>query len=128
MRYLCECDLIQICVKLTDCLLWIALKSELQEYSTEEFYDYLTNQAFPSIRLPVQFLAAEAEIAWDNEKEARPIFDHLVSRFTGASEVESAILPAGGHNYEFSLNVGILWKRRKSFLDKLVRLYAHQEG
>ncbi|EEA21172.1 hypothetical protein EYB25_008632 [Talaromyces marneffei] len=95
------------------------IKSEIREFSSDEFYDYLVNKAYPAIKLPVQYLCAEAEIVWDNEKEARPIFDHLVSKFTGAPEVDSAILPRGGHNYEFSLNYGILSDKRKTFLEKL---------
>lgn len=102
--------------------LQIGMKSELREFSTPEFYDYLVNKVYPAIKVPVQYLCAEAEVVWDNEKEARPIFDNLVSKFTNASEVDSAILPRGGHNYEFSLNYGILWDKRKTFLEKLVRL------
>ncbi|OKL57253.1 hypothetical protein UA08_07419 [Talaromyces atroroseus] len=95
------------------------LKSELKEYSSNEFYDYLVNRAFAGVNIPIQYLAAEAEIAWDNEKEGRPIFDDLVSRFKAAPEVESAILLGGGHNYEYSYNVGILWDKRKAFVEKL---------
>lgn len=98
------------------------IKSELREFSSDEFYDYIVNKVYPAIKIPVQYLCAEADIHWDNEKEARPIFDSLVSKFTSASEVDSAILPRGGHNYEFSLNYGLLWGRRKAFLEKLVRL------
>ena len=97
------------------------VKSELREFSSKEYYNYLVGRVYPGITVPVQYLAAEAEIVWDNEKEARPIFDGLVSRFKSAPEVESAILPRGGHNYEFSHNVGLLWDKRKAFVEKLVR-------
>ncbi|KUL85401.1 hypothetical protein ZTR_07011 [Talaromyces verruculosus] len=100
------------------------IKSELREFSSNEFYDYLVNKVYPAIKIPVQYLCAEAEVVWDNEKEGRPIFDNLVSKFTNASEVDSAILPRGGHNYEFSLNYGLLWDKRKTFLEKLANKNA----
>jgi hypothetical protein len=100
----------------------IVLKSELAEYFSTEFYNYLVGQVFAGVNIPVQFLAAEAEVVWDTEKEGRPIFDGLVSRFKAAPKVESAILLGGGHNYEFSHNVGILWDKRKEFVEELVRL------
>ncbi|EED20772.1 oxidoreductase, 2OG-Fe(II) oxygenase family, putative [Talaromyces stipitatus ATCC 10500] len=100
------------------------IKSEIREFSSDEFYDYLVNRVYPAIRVPVQYLCAESEIVWGNEKEARPIFDNLVSRFTNAPEVDSAILPRGGHNYEFSLNAGTLWEKRKTFLKKLINKAA----
>ncbi|KAI7971352.1 hypothetical protein EIK77_002464 [Talaromyces pinophilus] len=100
------------------------IKAELREFSSNEFYDYLVNKVYPAIKIPVQYLCAEAEVVWDNEKEGRPIFDNLVSKFTNASEVDSAILPRGGHNYEFSLNYGLLWDKRKTFLEKLANKNA----
>ncbi|KAH8691629.1 putative oxidoreductase [Talaromyces proteolyticus] len=95
------------------------IKSEIREYGTNEFYEYMLNEVFPGIKVPVQFLAAEAEIIWDSEEQGRPIFNNLVSRFKGAPNVESAILPRGGHNYEFSHNVGQLLQKRNLFVQTL---------
>ena len=61
------------------------IKSEIREFSSKEFYDYLVNKVYPAIKIPVQYLCAEAEVVWDNGDEARPIFDNLVSKFTNAS-------------------------------------------
>jgi hypothetical protein len=82
----------------------------------------LLDTVFPSIRVPVQYLAAENEILWDDEdpSQGKSIFDALVSYFKSAPEVDSAILPRGGHNYEFSQNVGLLLQRRHEFVQKLV--------
>lgn len=99
---------------------FVVLKSEMKEFSSKSYYDYLVAQVWPTVSVPVQYLCAELEIMWGSEDEARPIFDSLVSRFTNAPEVDAVILPRGGHNYEFSLSADILWEKRKTFLQKLV--------
>lgn len=85
-------------------------------------YEYLLDTVFPGIQVPVQYLAAEIEILWDDEDplQAKTIFDSLVSHFKSAPEIDAAILPRGGHNYEFSQNVGVLLKRRNEFVHTLV--------
>lgn len=80
----------------------------------------MVDRVMPGIQIPVQYLGSETEIAWNSEKEARPILDALVSRFTAAPEVDSAVLLQGGHNYEFSKNVSLLWDKRRAFVEKLV--------
>ncbi|KAL4930984.1 alpha/beta fold hydrolase [Aspergillus undulatus] len=97
-----------------------APKSELSEYLALENNTWLLNEVFPGVNVPVQFLAAEVDIAWENEQEGIPIFQDLVKRFVNASAVDAAILPRGGHNYEFSSNVGALLKRRSNFIQKLM--------
>ncbi|KAL3477657.1 hypothetical protein BJX99DRAFT_225877 [Aspergillus californicus] len=96
-----------------------ALKSELREYLAPGTNEYLLNTVFPGITVPIQFLAAEVDIVWNSEEQGRPIFEDLVSRFTNCLEVDAAILPQGGHNYEFSQNVGLLIERRREFVEKL---------
>lgn len=85
-------------------------------------YKYLVDTVFPGIRVPVQYLAAENEILWDDEDplQAKSIFSSLVSHFKSAPEIDAAILSRGGHNYEFSQNVGLLLERRNKFVQKLV--------
>ena len=70
----------------------------------------------------MQFLAAEIDIAWDDENpmQGKAIFDDLVTHFKSTPEIDAAILARGGHNYEFSKNVGLLLKRRHDFVQKLV--------
>ncbi|CEJ53885.1 hypothetical protein PMG11_00222 [Penicillium brasilianum] len=99
------------------------LKSEIGEYQTLELYQYLLDTVFPGIQVPVQYLAAENEILWDDEDplQGKTIFDALVSHFKSAPEIDAAILPRGGHNYEFSQNVGLLLERRNDFVQKLTR-------
>lgn len=98
------------------------IKSEIREYQTSDLYEYLLDTVFPGIQVPVQYLAAENEILWDDEdpSQGKTIFDALVSYFKSAPEVDAAILPRGGHNYEFSQNVGFLLERRNDFVQKLV--------
>lgn len=98
------------------------IKSEIREYQTRDLYEYLLDTVFPSIQVPVQYLAAENEILWDDEDplHGKSIFDALVSYFVSAPEIDAAILPRGGHNYEFSQNVGLLLQRRNDFVQKLV--------
>lgn len=98
------------------------IKSEIREYQTRDLYEYLLDTVFPSIGVPVQYLAAENEILWDDEDplQGKSIFDELVSYFKSAPEVDAGILPRGGHNYEFSQSVGLLLKRRNEFVQKLV--------
>lgn len=94
----------------------------MREHQTKEFFEYLVDTVFPGVRLPVQFLAAENEVLWDDEDplQGKTIFDALVSHFKSTPEIDAAILPRGGHNYEFSKNVGLLLKRRNDFVQKLV--------
>ncbi|KAL1979657.1 hypothetical protein VTN96DRAFT_5402 [Rasamsonia emersonii] len=95
------------------------LKSEIREYESRNYYDYLLNKVFPSIKVPVQFLAAETELIWSNITEAQPKFDNLVKRFTSAPEVEAKLLPGGGHNYEFSINASKLFDLRRQFVERV---------
>ncbi|KAL4947656.1 hypothetical protein BDW69DRAFT_178009 [Aspergillus filifer] len=96
------------------------IKSELREYLALDTNEFLLNAILPGIKVPVQFLAAEVDIVWDSEEKGRPIFDALVVRFTSAPSVDAAILPKGGHNYEFCKNVGVLRKRREEFIRSLI--------
>ncbi|KAJ5175968.1 oxidoreductase [Penicillium canariense] len=104
------------------------IKAEIKEYQTSDLYEYLVARVFPGIRVPVQYLAAEAEVLWDDEEQGRPIFDTLVSHFKNASEIDSAILPRGGHNYEFSKSVDILLDRRNEFVRKLSTRFERTNG
>ncbi|GLI82121.1 hypothetical protein PoHVEF18_010522 [Penicillium ochrochloron] len=106
------------------------IKSEIREYQTRDLYEYLLDTVFPSIQVPVQYLAAENEILWDDEDplHGKSIFDALVSYFKSAPEIDAAILPRGGHNYEFSQNVGLLLQRRNDFVQKLTAQYQDKSG
>ncbi|KAL4795809.1 Alpha/Beta hydrolase protein [Aspergillus venezuelensis] len=96
------------------------IKSELREYLAPETNGYLLDVVLPGITVPVQFLAAQVDIIWDCEDGGRPIFDDLVKRFSSAPSIDEAILPGGGHNYEFCKNVGVLRERREGFIAGLV--------
>jgi hypothetical protein len=74
----------------------------------------------PGGKVPIQYLAAESELLWDNKYEARPKFRKLVKLLTGAPEVESEILEGGAHNFEFSLSVSKLWELRRNFVERVV--------
>ncbi|EPS28170.1 hypothetical protein PDE_03116 [Penicillium oxalicum 114-2] len=97
------------------------LKSELREYESPDFYNYLTETVIPGVKVAVQFLAAENEVVWDNEtaSQGRSLFNDLVSLFQSSTEIEAEILPHGGHNYEFSKNAGKLLECRSKFVQKL---------
>ncbi|KAL1969768.1 hypothetical protein VTN77DRAFT_7277 [Rasamsonia byssochlamydoides] len=97
------------------------LKSEIREYESKVYYEYLVNKIFPSVKVPVQFLAAESEIIWSNIREAQPKFDRLVKRFTSAPEVEAKLLPGGAHNYEFSKNATKLFELRRQFVERVTK-------
>lgn len=100
----------------------VGLKSELREYESPDFYNYLTETVIPGVKVAVQFLAAENEVVWDNEtaSQGRSLFNDLVSLFQSSTEIEAEILPHGGHNYEFSKNAGKLLECRSKFVQKLV--------
>ncbi|KAL4965461.1 alpha/beta hydrolase [Aspergillus stella-maris] len=100
------------------------IKSELREYLSPATNSYLLDTVLPNITVPVQFLAAEVDIIWDNEEQGRPIFDDLVKRFTSALRIDAAILPRGGHNYEFCRNVSVLMRRRGEFIAGLIAAKA----
>lgn len=87
----------------------------------------MTEKVFPGITVPVQYLAGESEILWESEEEGKPIFAELVSCFRNAPEVDSAIMPRGGHNYEFSKNAGLLLERRHEFVQRAVRFASEQK-
>lgn len=104
----------------------LGVKSEIREYLTKDLYEYMTEQVFPGITVPVQYLAAESEILWESEEEGQPIFSDLASRFRNSPQVDSAILPRGGHNYEFSHNASILLERRHKFVQSAVRFASEK--
>ncbi|KAF7715955.1 Uncharacterized protein PECH_004622 [Penicillium ucsense] len=106
------------------------LKSELREYESPAFYQYLTETVIPGIGVPVQFLAAENEVVWDehNASQGRTLFNDLVSLFQSSTEIEAEILPRGGHNYEFSKNARKLLDCRNHFIQKVSAKHHRNDG
>ncbi|KAJ6014789.1 Oxidoreductase 2OG-Fe(II) oxygenase family [Penicillium herquei] len=96
------------------------VKAEIDEYEEIEWHDRLVNEIFPSVKVPVQYLAAEYEIAWWGRIEARPRFDRVSKLFTASSYVEAELLLDGGHNYEFSINSSKLLDLRLNFITKMM--------
>ncbi|KAJ5288892.1 Oxidoreductase 2OG-Fe(II) oxygenase family [Penicillium angulare] len=102
------------------------VKSEIKEFEAG-WYNRLTKEIFPAVKVPVQYLAAEYEIAWQGLDEAQPKFDRLAKLFTRSPYVEAELLPKGGHNYEFSKNSPKLLDLRLEFISKMTeraKLYS----
>ncbi|KAJ5115695.1 Major facilitator superfamily domain general substrate transporter [Penicillium angulare] len=95
------------------------VKSEIKEFE-KGWYNRLTQEIFPAVKVPVQYLAAEYEIAWQGLEEAQPRFDRLAKLFTAAPYVEAELLPKGGHNYEFSKSSSKLLDLRLDFISKMI--------